>query len=82
MSSSQVKEAGELAGRVLTEVEKAVVGKSNALRLVLAGILAKGHVLLEDYPGLGRRWRRGPSPRPSASTSRVPSSPPTCCRPT
>ena len=54
MSSSQVKEAGELAGRVLTEVEKAVVGKSNALRLVLAGILAKGHVLLEDYPGLGK----------------------------
>ncbi len=54
MSSSQVKEAGELAGRVLTEVEKAVVGKSGALRLVLAGIMAKGHVLLEDYPGLGK----------------------------
>ena len=54
MSSPQVKEAGELAGRVLTEVEKAVVGKSGALRLVLAGILAKGHVLLEDYPGLGK----------------------------
>src|SRR5688572_17616287 len=54
MSSSQVKEAGELAGRVLTEVERAVVGKSNALKLVLAGILAGGHVLLEDFPGLGK----------------------------
>src|SRR5215217_4185347 len=54
MSSQLVKEAGELAGRVLAEVEKAVVGKSGALRLVLAGILAKGHVLLEDYPGLGK----------------------------
>src|SRR5215218_5861113 len=54
MSSQLVKEAGELAGRVLAEVEKAVVGKSGALRLVLAGILAKGHVLLEDFPGLGK----------------------------
>ena len=49
-----VREAGELAGRVLTEVEKAVIGKHDALQLVLAGILAKGHVLLEDFPGLGK----------------------------
>ena len=49
-----VREAGELAGRVLSEVEKAVVGKRDALQLVLAGILAKGHVLLEDFPGLGK----------------------------
>ncbi len=49
-----VREAGELAGRVLAEVEKAVIGKHDALRLVLAGILAKGHVLLEDFPGLGK----------------------------
>ena len=49
-----VREAGELAGQVLAEVEKAVVGKHDALRLVLAGILAKGHVLLEDFPGLGK----------------------------
>ncbi len=54
MSSAVVKEAGEAAGRVLTEVEKAVVGKRGALRLVLAGILAKGHVLHEDFPGLGK----------------------------
>ena len=49
-----MREAGELAGRVLAEVEKAVIGKHDALRLVLAGILAKGHVLLEDFPGLGK----------------------------
>ncbi|MFL6073988.1 MAG: AAA family ATPase [Mycobacteriales bacterium] len=42
------------AGRVLTEVEKAVVGKRAALELVLVGILAGGHVLLEDYPGLAK----------------------------
>jgi MoxR-like ATPase len=42
------------AERVLDEVGRAVVGKRDALTLVLAGILAKGHVLLEDFPGLGK----------------------------
>lgn len=40
--------------RVLDEVERAVVGKRAALTLVLAAVLAKGHVLLEDLPGLGK----------------------------
>ena len=43
-----------LAADVLDEVERAVVGKRHELSLVLAGILAGGHVLLEDYPGLGK----------------------------
>ena len=43
-----------LAGEILDEVEKAVVGKRRPLELLLAGILAGGHVLLEDYPGLGK----------------------------
>jgi MoxR-like ATPase len=49
-----VAEAGRLSVRVLDEVEKAVVGKREALMLVLAAVLAKGHVLLEDFPGLGK----------------------------
>jgi MoxR-like ATPase len=39
---------------VLGQVERAVVGKRDALELVLAGILAGGHVLVEDNPGLGK----------------------------
>jgi MoxR-like ATPase len=42
------------AKRVLDEVQRAVVGKRDALVLVLAGILAGGHVLIEDLPGLGK----------------------------
>jgi MoxR-like ATPase len=42
------------AEQVLDEVGRAVVGKREVLTLVLAGILAKGHVLLEDFPGLGK----------------------------
>ena len=44
----------ELGSAVLDEVEKAIVGKREPLTLVLAAILAKGHVLLEDFPGLGK----------------------------
>ena len=43
-----------LANEVLDEVERAVVGKRQALTLVLSGVLAGGHVLLEDLPGLGK----------------------------
>jgi MoxR-like ATPase len=49
-----VPEASELARGVLSEVERAVVGKRLPLTLVLAAVLAKGHVLLEDFPGLGK----------------------------
>jgi MoxR-like ATPase len=53
-SAMPVPEAAELASRVLAEVERAVVGKRIPLTLVLAAVLAKGHVLLEDFPGLGK----------------------------
>jgi MoxR-like ATPase len=39
---------------ILDEVEKAIVGKRDVLELVLMGILADGHILLEDYPGLAK----------------------------
>ncbi|EEP73403.1 ATPase [Micromonospora sp. ATCC 39149] len=49
-----VAEVGRLARAVLDAVGSVVVGKRDALELVLAGILAGGHVLLEDLPGLGK----------------------------
>jgi MoxR-like ATPase len=47
-------EVGRLARAVLDAVGSVMVGKRNALELVLAGVLAGGHVLLEDLPGLGK----------------------------
>ena len=44
----------ETSTRILDEVERAVIGKRDALELVLMGLLADGHVLLEDYPGLAK----------------------------
>ena len=42
------------AQQVLNQVRKAVVGKDQQLMWVLAVILAKGHILLEDIPGVGK----------------------------
>lgn len=39
---------------ILDEVDTVVVGKRAATEVVLAGILAGGHVLMEDFPGLGK----------------------------
>ena len=49
-----IEELAERSDRVLAEVERAVVGKRGALELVLLGLLADGHVLIEDFPGLAK----------------------------
>ncbi len=49
-----LEQVGEYANRILDEVEKAIVGKREALETVLLALLADGHVLLEDYPGLAK----------------------------
>jgi len=46
--------AREHSGAILDEVERAIVGKRDVLELVLIGILARGHILLEDFPGLAK----------------------------
>jgi MoxR-like ATPase len=49
-----LKEVADRASRVLDEVERAIVGKRPALELALCAMLADGHVLIEDFPGLGK----------------------------
>jgi len=49
-----IEELTRPAEQILAEVERAVVGKREALELVLLGILADGHVLIEDFPGLAK----------------------------
>ena len=47
-------EGSKLAAQVVAEVKKAVVGKDEVLVKVLLAILARGHILLEDIPGVGK----------------------------
>jgi MoxR-like ATPase len=48
------EQTAERCTAVLDEIERAVVGNRRALELVMTGILAGGHILLEDLPGLGK----------------------------
>jgi MoxR-like ATPase len=50
----QAAEARQLMIEVLAAVHRAVVGRDTALDLVATGLLADGHLLLEDLPGLGK----------------------------
>ena len=40
--------------QVIAEVERAVVGKRALLEMMMSAVLAGGHILLEDFPGLGK----------------------------
>jgi MoxR-like ATPase len=44
----------EISKNVISEIEKAVVGKRELLTRMMASLLASGHILLEDYPGLAK----------------------------
>jgi MoxR-like ATPase len=49
-----VDDVSRRANAILDEVERAIVGKRDALELVFLGMLADGHVLIEDFPGLAK----------------------------
>ena len=50
----ELTEVRRRAGAILDEVERAIVGKRDALELILIAVLSDGHVLLEDFPGLAK----------------------------
>ncbi|MGN6380813.1 MAG: AAA family ATPase [Gaiellales bacterium] len=54
MSALALEQVAERCGQILDQVERAVVGKRDALELVLLALLADGHALIEDYPGLAK----------------------------
>ena len=47
-------DAATLVHAVVDEVGKAIVGKRPALELIMAGLLADGHILLDDVPGVAK----------------------------
>ena len=51
ISSSQVSQK---LSATINEIEKVIVGKKNAITLLVVALLAGGHVLIEDVPGTGK----------------------------
>ena len=50
----QPKEIQEFVQAVVDNVEKVIVGKREAIELVMMALLCEGHVLIEDVPGTGK----------------------------
>ena len=47
-------EIKEITNQLLENVEKVIVGKTDAIRLTITGLLCQGHILIEDVPGTGK----------------------------
>ncbi|HEX3829797.1 MAG TPA: hypothetical protein VHV82_21245, partial [Sporichthyaceae bacterium] len=44
----------DVVGRIQGSIDSVVVGKSESVRLALVVLLAEGHLLIEDVPGVGK----------------------------
>jgi MoxR-like ATPase len=53
-ATGTVADTARLCEQILGEVERVIVGKRQAVTAVLLGVLASGHILIEDLPGLGK----------------------------
>ncbi|MDR3300531.1 MAG: AAA family ATPase [Candidatus Accumulibacter sp.] len=54
LTEPELARAGEQLAKIIANVEKAIIGKRRAIELVLITLLARGHVLIEDVPGVGK----------------------------
>lgn len=49
-----MQEYAEKVKQIISEVKKVIIGKDEIIEKVLVSILAKGHILIEDIPGVGK----------------------------
>src|SRR5207248_9312429 len=54
LDPDELRPAAALAGRLLEQLDAMLLGRPDLHRLVLVGILSRGHVLLEGVPGVGK----------------------------
>lgn len=54
LTKEQVNESSELLNRIMENVETVIIGKREAVELVVLAMVSNGHVLVEDVPGVGK----------------------------
>jgi MoxR-like ATPase len=54
LQPEEINPAIDLANRILTQLDRILLGRADLHRLTLAGILSRGHILLEGLPGVGK----------------------------
>lgn len=52
--SQEVQQAAAVAAAIIGNIEKVIVGKRKPVELALAAVVAGGHILIEDVPGVGK----------------------------
>ncbi len=50
----QISELASHAGAIVDEVEKAIIGKTETVRMSVVALMCNGHLLIEDIPGVGK----------------------------
>lgn len=53
-SQPQISLAQNVAERIAQSISQVIIGKRNEVRLAILGLLSKGHILIEDIPGVGK----------------------------
>lgn len=51
---TNVEQIRDFAQRIINNIEQVIVGKQQAVRLAVVGLLSQGHLLIEDVPGVGK----------------------------
>lgn len=54
MENNNTEQLYEMIKKLVSEVEKVIVGKSNVIMLLIMALISGGHVLIEDVPGTGK----------------------------
>ena len=54
VSSSATKQAAQLLGEAIAQVQRVIVGQEHMVEQLMVGLLAKGHILLEGVPGVAK----------------------------
>ena len=54
LQPEEINPAISLANRILAQLDRILLGRSELHRLVLTGIFSRGHILLEGLPGVGK----------------------------
>ncbi len=54
MRKLDIKEASEICQKTCSEINQRIIGKESTVKKALISLIANGHILFEDYPGLGK----------------------------
>jgi MoxR-like ATPase len=54
LTENEARAIAEQARQLITAVEQVILGKTDTVRLMVIGLLSRGHLLIEDIPGVGK----------------------------